>query len=142
MIAKYTIDDLEVGFSFNFKQKISKGLIQQFSTLTGDYHPLHTDLEYSRKHNFSDVIAQGFLLCSFLSYIVGMEVPGENAIILQQESKFLKPVFADEDVEYRTFISELDKRFSIITLSYSILNSSLVTCVTGSIKVKIRNSIN
>ncbi len=141
MIKKYKIDELSVGQKFEFKKKISKSDIEMFSNATNDYHPLHTDIKYSKSNGFKDIIAQGFLLVSHVSYVIGMELPGENAIILSQESKFLKPVFAEEELLYSCLIDSIDHRFSVITVSYKIFNSSLVSCVVGTVKVKIRSNL-
>lgn len=140
MIKKYKIKDLSIGQKFEFTKTISNSEIELFSKATNDYHPLHTDIEYSNRNGFKNIIAQGFLLISYVSYVIGMELPGENAIILAQESKFLKPVFAGDQLQYSCSIDSKDLRFSVITVSYKIINSTLVTCVVGSVKVKIRNN--
>lgn len=140
MIKRYKIDDLIVGQKFEFKKEISKNDIELFSNSTNDYHPLHSDIDYSRKNGFRDIIAQGFLLISHISFVIGMELPGENAIILSQESKFLKPVFVGDELLYCCLIESIDYRFSVITVSYKIINSSMVSCVIGSVKVKIRSN--
>ena len=65
MIKKFKIADLYTGQQFTFSKIISRELITEFSSMTGDYHPLHTDYDYSLKSGFNNIIAQGFLLISF-----------------------------------------------------------------------------
>ena len=138
MIKKFKIEDLYTGQQFTFSKIISRELITEFSSMTGDYHQLHTDYDYSLKSGFNNIIAQGFLLISFLSYAVGMELPGENALILSQESKFIQPVFIDDELIYNCEVVKIEKRFSIIDLNYTISKLNGVKAVSGSVKIKIR----
>lgn len=138
MLKKFTIDDIQLGQQFTFSKIMSQDLISEFSSLTGDYHPLHTDYEYSIKNGFCNIIAQGFLLISFLSFAIGMELPGENALILSQESKFIQPVYIDDEVIYKCEVVKIEKRFSVIVVSYTISKLNGVKVVTGMIKIKIR----
>jgi 3-hydroxybutyryl-CoA dehydratase len=138
MIKKFKIEDLYTGQQFTFSKIISRELITEFSSMTGDYHPLHTDYDYSLKSGFNNIIAQGFLLISFLSYAVGMELPGENALILSQESKFIQPVYIDDELLYNCEVAKIEKRFSIFDLNYTISKLNGVKVVSGSVKIKIR----
>lgn len=138
MLKKFTIDDIQLGQEFTFSKVFSQKLISEFSSLTGDCHPLHTDSEYSIKSGFNNIIAQGFLLISFLSYAIGMELPGENALILSQESKFIQPVYLDDEILYRCEVVKIEKRFSVIDVNYTLSKLNGVKVVVGMIKIKIR----
>jgi acyl dehydratase len=138
MVKKYKIEDLYTGQKFTFSKVISRDMILEFSSMTGDFHPLHTDYNYSLKSGFENIIAQGFLLISFLSYAIGMELPGENALILSQESKFIQPVYIDNELIYNCEVIKIEKRFSIIDLNYTISKLNGVKVVSGSVKIKVR----
>ena len=138
MIAKFDFDDLYVGMSHSFTRDLTSEIVNAFAGITEDFHPLHVDKEYAIDNGFEGPIAHGFLLTSFLSYSVGMKIPGEKAIILSQSSNYLKPAYIGEILNITCKITHLDKRFSTITLSYKITNKKSVTLVNGEIKVKIR----
>jgi 3-hydroxybutyryl-CoA dehydratase len=138
MICKLLISDLVEGQQYSFKKIFTRDIIETFSALTGDYHPLHTDQHYANLHEFDNIIIQGFLLTSLMSYVVGMELPGENALILSQESKFIRPVYIDEEVTYICEITKIDLRFSTFILLYTIFNKSGLKAVSGSVTVKVR----
>lgn len=139
MINKYTLDDLFVGMKYSLNKNITKNLIDGFSSLTGDEHPLHKDQNYAIKHDFDDIIAQGFLLSSFISFVVGMKMPGLNALIVSQESKFLRPVYINREIFIECEITKIDTRFSLITIVYNIKDKEGTKLVTGNVLVKVRS---
>jgi 3-hydroxybutyryl-CoA dehydratase len=66
-----TLDDYAVGDKFiSPARTITEVDIINFAGLTGDWHPLHTDVEYAAKTPFKERIAHGMLTLS-----VGMVLP-------------------------------------------------------------------
>ncbi len=65
--SKYDIDDIEPGLQKQFNLKITESMLNDFAKLSGDYTPLHTDIEFAKKTKFKRKIGYGFLLASFLS---------------------------------------------------------------------------
>jgi 3-hydroxybutyryl-CoA dehydratase len=66
-----TLDDYAVGDKFiSPARTITEADIISFAGLTGDWHPLHTDVEYAAKTPFKERIAHGMLTLS-----VGMVLP-------------------------------------------------------------------
>jgi 3-hydroxybutyryl-CoA dehydratase len=66
-----TLDDYAVGDRFvSPARTITETDIINFAGLTGDWHPLHTDVEYAAKTPFQGRIAHGMLTLS-----VGMVLP-------------------------------------------------------------------
>jgi 3-hydroxybutyryl-CoA dehydratase len=66
-----TLDDYAVGDKFiSPARTITEADIINFAGLTGDWHPLHTDVEYAAKTPFKERIAHGMLTLS-----VGMVLP-------------------------------------------------------------------
>jgi 3-hydroxybutyryl-CoA dehydratase len=139
MISKLRLEDIHNGQQFIFKKIITAQLIESFSLLTGDFHPLHTREDYAKENGFDSVIAQGFLITSFLSFAVGMHIPGENALILSQESKFLHPIYVNEEITFVCEVWQVDARFSTFDLRYSVLLTNNRKAVSGNVKVKVRN---
>ncbi|HPL64835.1 MAG TPA: MaoC/PaaZ C-terminal domain-containing protein [Syntrophales bacterium] len=65
------LDDYAVGEKFiSPSRTITEADIVNFAGLTGDWHPLHTDVEYAAKTPFKERIAHGMLTLS-----VGMALP-------------------------------------------------------------------
>jgi acyl dehydratase len=65
------LDDYDVGEKFiSPARTITETDIILFAGLTGDWHPLHTDVEYAKETPFKERIAHGMLTLS-----VGMVLP-------------------------------------------------------------------
>jgi len=65
------IDDYAVGERFiSPARTVTEADIVNFAGLTGDWHPLHTDVEYAAKTPFKERIAHGMLTLS-----IGMVLP-------------------------------------------------------------------
>lgn len=138
MTNKFGFADITEGQVFEFSKVFSADVIESFSNLTQDFHPLHTSAEYASQHGFDRIIVQGFLLSAFLSFIVGMKLPGENALILSQEAKYLKPVYVGEEVTYSCIVTKLDSRFWTFVLVYTIVTKIGLKAVSGNVLVKVR----
>jgi len=73
-------------------------MVYEFAKLSGDYNPLHMDENYSKSTKFNKRVCHGLLLTSFFSQLVGMHLPGKNALYLSQTVKFMSPCFIDEEI--------------------------------------------
>jgi acyl dehydratase len=61
-LEKLCFEDYEIGETFITPARtITETDIVMFAALTGDWHPLHTDVEYASKTNFKERIAHGML---------------------------------------------------------------------------------
>lgn len=138
MIAKYVFEELEVGFEVEREVDILRETISSFAEMTQDFHPLHTDVAYAKKHGFKDIIAHGLLISSYSSAIIGMQLPGENALVLSQSFKYGKPVYSGDTLNYRAVIKQIDDRFNTIEIKIFVKNQEGQKVGNGIYQVKIR----
>jgi 3-hydroxybutyryl-CoA dehydratase len=75
---------------------ITQDMVNQFAQLSGDFNPIHIDVEYAKSTSFGKPIAHGMLISSFFSTLIAQEYPGPGSIYLKQELNFLKPCFIDD----------------------------------------------
>ena len=135
----YTYEELETGLTAEMEHRFSEEHLTAFCEMTNDTHPLHTDRAYAEAHGFEGVIAHGALISSYCSGIIGLYLPGENAIIVSQEFKFRKPLYPGEDIVVRGEIKEKEDRFKTITVAVKVRKKSDQSLVaSGSYKVKLR----
>jgi acyl dehydratase len=71
-----TMDGLELGQKAVIVKTITAADIEQYSTLTGDRNPLHTDHAFAKRTRFGEPIAQGMLAASVISACIGSRLPG------------------------------------------------------------------
>ena len=65
LIEKLYYEDFRTGVHFvTGKRTITKGDLETFTKLSGDYNPLHTDPEYASTTAFGELIVQGALVLS------------------------------------------------------------------------------
>ena len=105
-----------VGQTATFSRTVTETDIVMFAGLSGDYNPVHVDREYAVDTRFGNRIAHGLLTASFLSRLLGMELPGKGAVYLEQTLKFLKPVFIGDTITARAEIIEIDPDRGILLL--------------------------
>lgn len=98
MLSGSKFSDLKLGDSVSFEIRVSPEKVHSFAELVGDFSPLHMDEGFARQTQFSGRIVHGMLLASHFSTLVGMYLPGRNALYLGQEIDFIKPVPVGEQI--------------------------------------------
>jgi acyl dehydratase len=101
IVATRTLADIEPGDAYAEAITLTAERVAQFIGLTRDRAGVHVDEGFSRQIGFDGNVVHGFLLCAYFSRILGMELPGENAVIGSVKLEFHEPVYVGETVEYR-----------------------------------------
>ena len=63
-----------------------------FASLSGDYNPLHVDVEYSKQTNYAQPIMHGAFHAGLLSRMAGMHLPGEKCVLHDISLRFMAPL--------------------------------------------------
>ena len=138
-IESYDINSIEIGLNKQFNVRITESMLDNFAQLSGDYNPLHMDIDYAKTTKFKKRVVHGMLLSSFFSQLVGMHIPGKNALFLTQCLKFPSPCFIDDEVTVQGEVISKSLATKIITLKTQITNKSGENLVLGEAKVLIRD---
>ena len=120
-------EDLEIGQAHETVHTITEDDITKFAEVSGDYNPLHMDEDYASKTPFGQRIAHGALTASYISGILGNNLPGPGAIFTGLSMRFRRPVFIGDEVTVRAEVSEKNDRGNRVTLS--------VACMVGGKRV-------
>ena len=139
-LAELTLSDIRVGLSEEISKNVLQEDIDSFAALTGDKHPLHTDKDYAKASGYKDVIAHGLLLSSYTSRLIGMKLPGRNALVVSEEFEYKKPSFPGDELKILGTVSEVDERFSLLTIKVSVLNQNNEKVAKGYYKVMMRRA--
>ena len=135
---EYGFDDIKVGHKFKFTEKITEKLLNNFATLSGDQNPLHMDENYANKDAFKKRVCHGMLLASFFSRLIGMHLPGKNALYFSQSLNFKSPCFIGDEVTVEGEIADKSMATKILVLNTTIYNQSGQCLVDGIAKVIVR----
>ncbi|MDP6390154.1 MAG: MaoC family dehydratase [Alphaproteobacteria bacterium] len=104
----YFLEDLSVGMSASYAKTVTETDIVLFAGISGDINPVHLNHEFAAETMFEGRIAHGMLTASFISTVLGTKLPGPGCIYLRQDLRFLAPVRANDTVQARITITDID----------------------------------
>ena len=131
--------EITIGYSKKFTVKITSKMLEDFATLSGDYNPLHMDNKYAEKTQFKKQVCHGMLLTSFFSRLIGMYIPGKNALYFSQTVNFRSPCFVEDIVTVTGEVTEKRDTTKMITIKTEIYNQNNICLVNGIGKVLVRD---
>ena len=131
-------NDISIGQQETFIIKITASMVEKFSNLSGDLNPLHMDNEFAESSLFKKRIVHGMLLSSFFSQLIGMKLPGKNALYFSQTLNFRSPCYIGDEIEVVGKVTEKSDSTQIITVSTSIFNKSKTCLIDGIAKIIVR----
>ena len=82
----------------------------------GDFNPLHMSDEYAATTMFEKRIAHGALTASYISGILGNNLPGPGAVFVGLNMRFRRPVYIRDTVTARATVAEKIDRGNRIVL--------------------------
>ncbi len=101
------IEELSIGQSHETRKIVTQSDIQMFADVSGDHNPVHLDAEFAAQTPCKGVIAHGMLSASFISAILGTELPGKGTIYLGQSLRFMGPVRPGDEVRTVVTVKEI-----------------------------------
>ncbi len=92
MVQDIPFADVKVGDKASMTKTVSEHDVYTFAGVTGDFNPMHVNVEFARQTMFKERIAHGMLSAGFISAVLGTALPGANTIYMGQELSFKAPV--------------------------------------------------
>jgi acyl dehydratase len=89
---------LRLGQKAWFHKTITETDVYMFAGVTGDFSRVHVDAEFAKKMRFGQPIAHGLIASSFMSTIMGTELPGSGTLFLDQYCEFKAPTFFGDTI--------------------------------------------
>jgi acyl dehydratase len=114
-----------------------------FQAASGDTHPIHYDVEYCRARGMPHLLAHGFQTLVHTAPGAGLfPFLTEESLVgfLEQSSKFLKPVYADDTIYPALEVIELvpGRSTGVVTLRSTVYNQRRELVLEGTQKFLIR----
>ena len=131
--------EITIGYSKKFTVKINSKMLDDFAKLSGDYNPLHMDRTYAEKTQFKKQVCHGLLLTSFFSRLIGMYIPGKNALYFSQTVNFRSPCFVDDTITIFGEVTDKRDTTKMITIKTEIFNQNNICLINGIGKVIVRD---
>ncbi len=100
---KKKFEDIQVGEKANFGKTVTEADVFAFAGITGDFNPIHVNVEFAKNSMFKRRVAHGMLTASLVDQTL-TNLGGLGTIHLTETVKFLAPVFIGDTV---TVVSEV-----------------------------------
>jgi len=137
------LDDYAVGDTFiSPARTITETDFVNYASLTGDWHPLHTNVEYAAKSPFKERIAHGMLTLSIglvLPFRLGLHasfIPRSFIANYGMENvRYTGPTKIGDTIHCEVEVKEItdkDDKKGVLTTEHRILNQRgelLITCI-------------
>jgi acyl dehydratase len=137
-------EDFVLGERFVLPSRtMTTAVFAAFQTASGDTHPVHYDVEYCRVRGMPHLLAHGFQILIHTAPGAGLfPFMVEESLVgfLEQSSRFLKPVHADDTIYPALEVSELTpgKSTGVVTLASTVFNQHRELVLEGTQKFLIR----
>jgi acyl dehydratase len=121
----------------------TSAIFAAFQTASGDTHPVHYDVEYCRARSMPHLLAHGFQTLIHTAPGAGLfPFMVEESLVgfLEQSSRFLKPVYADDTIYPALEVTELapGRTTGVVTLRSTVHNQRKELVLEGMQKFLIR----
>lgn len=130
-------DRIAVGETRSLVRTISEADVRRFVEMTGDDNPLHVDRAFAEETPFKDIVVHGMLGASFISTVIGTQLPGAGALWVSQNIDFLAPVRLGDSLTVTCTVLAKHERERLLELDTQIVNQNGQAVVTGRGKVKL-----
>ena len=131
-----------IGTKDSVTKTISETDVYLFAGISGDFNPVHVNRVEAKKSVFSKQIVHVILVGSLLSNVIGMKLPGPGTIYMEQNLKFLKPVYIGDTITACAEISEIiNETKNILRMSTKCINQNNELVVDGYAVVKAPREI-
>lgn len=116
----WTRETLRVGQRATVSFVVTDADMRAFAALSGDYNPLHTDPAFAAARGFPGVVVYGGLLVAKVSQLVGMQLPGRDAVWASVTLRFHQPLFVHEAAEVEGEVTACSEATGFVTLRLQI----------------------
>lgn len=134
-------EQFEVGETWTSRGRtITESDIVNFSGVSGDFFPLHTDSEYAKNTIFKQRIAHGLLVLSIGTGLLEMSPKAVVAFYGIEKLRFLKPTFIGDTIHLELKVTGLKDKGNgtgVVTFQQEIIKQTGETVVTAEYKFLI-----
>ena len=137
-------EDFTLGERFVLPSRtMTSAVFAAFQTASGDAHPVHYDVEYCRARGMPNLLAHGFQTLIHTAPGAGLfPFMVEESLVgfLEQSSRFLKPVFADDTIYPALEVADSSsgRTTGVVSLRSSVFNQRRELVLEGWQKFLLR----
>lgn len=121
----------KVGDTAELSREIGQADIRTFSSISGDFNPIHFDEQKAAKSKFGEIIVQGGVTTAILNAVVAEKLPGPGSVFLEVNWKFLAPARPGDIITGRVEVLEVRQDKPITLLATTVTRQDGTVCVEG-----------
>ena len=129
--------ELSVGQKVKRSKVFTDSDVREFAKISGDINPLHLDDQYAAGTLFGKRVVHGILVTGLISAVLGNDLPGEGTIYVGQETRFLAPVFINDEITAELEVTELRADKKIVKLATNCFKADGTQVVRGNAVAKL-----
>jgi 3-oxoacyl-[acyl-carrier protein] reductase len=130
---------IKVGDTRTLRRRITELDVATFVELTGDNNPLHVDEGFAQQTSFQKRVVHGMLGASFVSTVIGTQLPGPGALWLSQTFEFLKPVRLNDELTISCEVTAKHEKERVLDVDAMITNQIGEEVLRGSGRIQVLN---
>ena len=135
-VLEFDFEAIPVGHRAVRTHTLTRADVEAFAALTGDYNPLHVDEEFASTTMFHKPVVHGMLSASFISTMIGTQLPGSGALWTSQSLEFLRPAFQGDTLTITSVVAQKSEASRMLVLETSITNQHGQELIKGTSTVK------
>jgi len=133
---KKRFEDIPTGEKATFSKTMTDSDIFAFCAITGDFNPIHVNVEFARDSIFKQRVVHGMLTASLIDQTL-THIGGAGNIHLSQFVKFLAPVFIGDTVTVTSEVVSKDEAKNRLTVKSIVTNQAGKTVLEGEALIMI-----
>ena len=135
---KFSINQVKRGMKIRLRKRMTKKFFIKSIRLLNDTAPIHTSDKWAKRLDMKKKIFPGLAVVSVFSKMIGMYLPGKNAVLMDIYFSFRKPVFQNDSLIYLCEVNKTIKSLKVVLLKLSILKKNK-KIIEGDCKCKLLN---
>ena len=133
---KKRFEDIQIGDKATFSKTMTESDIFAFSAITGDFNPIHVNVEFAKESIFKQRVVHGMLTAGLVDQTL-THIGGAGNIHLSQFVKFMAPVHIGDTVTVLSEVVSKDAAKNRVTVKSTVTNQAGRTVLEGEALITI-----
>ncbi len=123
--------ELQVGQRARRELTVDEEMVRSYAEITGDYNPLHFDIDFASRTRFGRLMAQGGIATGLLHALVAMDIPGAGSVFVRQSWSFRAPVYIGDTLHAEATVKSVRAKRNMAELEFEVNNQDGVLVLEG-----------
>ena len=132
-----SFDRWKVGDEASIERVITAEDVARFADLTGDHNPVHVDERYAARTGLGRRVVHGMLTASYVSTLIGTELPGPGALWMSEHFNFRAPVRVDDRIRVEAKVRHVSPGTRVLVLDVSVRDQHGTVVLDGEAHVQV-----